>query len=404
MKRLATFLAIVTVSTLSVTVTAADWPQFRGPNGSASSPEINLPTGFSETSGLRWKVSLPGRGLASPVIVGNRAFVTSSSGQYDNHLHVICIDTATGAKLWHRELAATGSTTAHPDTCMAAPTPVADKSGVYTLFASGDLAAFDNDGTMRWYRSLVEDYPSITNQIGMASSLVLFGDKLIVPMDNAGESFLAAIDTKTGKNTWKVARPRDINWVTPLVRPLDGGKAEVLFLSPKELIAYDIDTGAKKWATKINGSIPTPTLVGDLLISPSGGVTVAKLGKDSLKEVWKSPKLQTGMSSPVFYEGFVYGTNSTGIVKCANAKTGEVVWEERVKGKFSSSPIAADGKLFVFNEAGVLTTIKLGATPEIIAESPTNERGQATPAISGGAIFLRGEKSLFCIGSKVPGN
>ena len=395
------FAIIITLLAVTGTTNAADWPQFRGPNGIATSPEINLPTGFSETSGLRWKVAIPGRGVASPVIVGSRAFVTSSSGKYDDHLHVICIDTASGAQLWHRQLAATGSTNAHPDTCMAAPTPVADQSRVYTLFASGDLAAFDNDGTLRWYRSLVEDYPTITNQIGMAASPVLFENKLIVPMDNAGDSFLAAIDTKTGKNLWKVPRIRDISWVTPLVRKLETGKAEVIFLSKIDLTAYDIETGAKKWTAKVNGSIPTPTLVGDLLISPSGGVTVAKLGADGLKEVWKSPKLQTGMSSPVYYDGFVYGTNSTGIVKCANAKTGDIVWEERVKGKFSASPIAADGKLYVFNEAGVLTTIKLGAMPEIIAESPTNERGQATPAISGGAIFLRGDKSLFCIGSKV---
>ena len=387
-----------TLTLLAALGVAADWPGFRG-TGTGASAEKNLPTGFSATSGLRWKVALPGRGVSGVVTHGGRVYVTASSGSRDDRLHVLCFDAATGARLWQRQLAATGSTAAHPDTCMAAPTPVADASGVYALFASGDVAAFDADGTLRWYRSLVGDYPTVTNQVGMASSPVLADGKLIVPMDNVGESFLAALDLTTGRNVWKTPRAKEMNWATPAVRSLADGGTEILFPG-RDLAAYDGATGAKKWSAKLPGGIASPTVSGDLFLMPGGGVTASKLGAGGVTELWKSPRLQTGMSSPVAYDGKVYGVTSAGVLLCVDAATGKVDWDFRVKGKFSASPVAADGKLYLFNEEGKLLAVKLGAEPELVAESATGERGQATPAVSGGAIFLRGDKSLFCVGSK----
>ena len=362
--------AIATFTLLAVISVAADWPGFRG-----------------SVSGV--------------VTHGERVYVTASSGPRDDRLHVLCFDAATGAKLWQRQLAATGSTAAHPDTCMAAPTPVADATGVYALFASGDVAAFDADGTLRWYRSLVGDYPTVTNQVGMASSPVLADGKLIVPMDNVGESFLAALDLATGRNVWKTARAKEMNWATPAVRTLPDGGSEILYPG-RDLAAYDAATGAKKWSAKLPGGIASPTVAGDLLLTPGGGLNASKLGAAGVTELWKSPRLQTGMSSPVAYEGKVYGVTSAGLLLCLDAATGKVQWDFRVKGKFSASPVAADGKLYLFNEEGKLLAIKFGAEPELLAESATGERGQATPAVSGGAIYLRGDKSLFCVGAKSP--
>jgi len=329
--------------------------------------------------------------------------VTASLGIRDDRLHVLCFDAGSGAKLWHRQLSATGSTACHLKTCMAAPTPVADESGVYALFATGDLAAFDADGTLRWYRSIVGDYPTVSNQVGMASSPIVYKNKLILPMDNAGESFLAAIDTKTGKNLWKTERPRVINWVTPLLRNHDG-KVEVLFGGGRELVAYDVDTGKPLWTAAATGTIPSPSLDGELLLVPSRGVTALKLTGTETTEAWKSARMNTGMSSPLIYQGRVYALNpSAGLVICADAKTGEVLWQERVKGPFSASPVAGDGKLYVLNETGTLTVLKLGDHPEVISHSSIDEEALATPAISGGAIFIRGSKTLYCVGSKLGG-
>jgi outer membrane protein assembly factor BamB len=284
---------------------------------------------------------------------------------------------------------------------MAAPTPVADETGVYALFATGDLACFDADGTLRWYRSLTGDYPTITNQVGMAASPVLVKDRLIVPMDNVGDSFLAAVDTRYGKNVWKVERKRDINWVTPVVRPV-GNTTEVLFDSPSGLTAYDAANGEKRWDYKLSrGSIPTAALDGDTLYLPLAGITALKLGdKGPVGEpVLKTKDVQPGMSSPLVYAGKIYATNGQGIVTCADAKTGKAVFKERLKGAFSASPVAGDGKVYCLNETGICTVLDAKAdTFEILASNELGEETLGTPAIAGGRLFIRTDKTLYAIG------
>jgi len=386
---------------LALPATGGEWPQFRGPNATGVSPETNLPTEWSKDKGIKWKAPLPARGVSCPVVVGDHVYITCSSGTRDDRLHVLCFDANTGKQLWHRQLKATGGTACHPKTCMAAPTPVADETGVYALFATGDLAAFDSDGTLRWYRSLVGDYPTITNQVGMAASPVLVKDKLIVPMDNAGESFLAAVDTKYGKNVWKAERPRDINWVTPIVRTV-GDATEVLFDGPSGLTAYDANSGEKRWTSKLaHGSIPTGVLNGDTLYAPVGGVTAFKLSAKGLEEtpVMKAKDVQPGMPSPLVYLGKVYATNGNGIVSCADAKTGKLLYKERVKGAYSASPIAADGKVYFLNETGLCTVIDGKAdTFEVLATNNLGEETLATPAIANARIYIRTDKAIYAIG------
>jgi outer membrane protein assembly factor BamB len=396
--------SILAVSlTLALTLPAfgGDWPQFKGANATGVSTEKNLPTEWGKDKGVKWKATLPARGVSSPVVFADRVYVTCSSGIRDDKLHVLCFDANTGKQLWHRQLKATGGTAAHPKSCMAAPTPVADESGVYALFATGDLAAFEPDGTLRWYRSLVGDYPNITNQVGMAASPVLVKDKLIVPMDNAGESFLAALDTKYGKNVWKVARPRDINWVTPLVRTV-GTTTEVLFDSPSGLAAYDLTSGEKRWGSNLTkGSIPTGVLDGDTLYMPVGGVTAIKLGAKGPEgdPIMKAKDVQPGMPSPLVYLGKVYAVNGTGIISCADTKTGKTLYKERVKGAFSASPVAGDGKVYFLNETGACTVIDGKSVEfEVLATNELGEEGLGTPAIANGRIYIRTDKAIYAIG------
>jgi outer membrane protein assembly factor BamB len=339
--------------------------------------------------------------VSSPVVAGGRVYVTCSSGTRDDRLHVLCFDAATGKQLWHRQLQATGGTACHPKTCMAANTPVADETGVYALFATADLAAFDADGTLRWYRSLVGDYPTITNQVGMAASPILVKDKLIVPMDNAGESFLAALDTKYGKNVWKTERKRDINWVTPVVREV-GDKTEVLFAGSDGLTAYDAASGEKRWNYKAGiNLIPTAALEGDTLYLPGGGVTKLKLTEKGVAEKpeWESKSVRPGMPSPLVYAGKVWAANGQGLISCADTKTGKEVFSERVKGAFSASPIAGDGKVYCLNETGACTVLDAKAAGfEILAVNELGEETLGTPAIANGVIFIRTDKTLFAIG------
>lgn len=392
---------LASVFVLIPAVGLANWAQFKGPNATGVSPEKNLPTEWSKATGQKWKAPLPTRGVSSPVVFGDRVYVTCSGGVRDDRLHVLCFDANTGKQLWHRQLQATGGTAAHPKSCMAANTPVADESGVYALFATGDLAAFDADGTLRWYRSLVGDYPTITNQVGMAASPILVKGRLIVPMDNAGESFLAAVDTKYGKNVWKAERPREINWVTPIVRTV-GETTEVLFDGPSGLSAYDAVSGEKRWTSKLSkGSIPTGVLDGDTLYSPVGGVTAFKLGAKGPEEtpLMKAKDVQPGMPSPLVYQGRVYATNGQGIVMCADAKSGKLLYKERVKGAFSASPIAGDGKVYLLNETGSCTVIDGTAdTFEILATNDLGEETLGTPAIAHGRLYIRTDKALYALG------
>lgn len=394
-------LIAATVLTLSGRVFAEPWPQFRGPNATGVSSDQNLPTEWSKTTGLKWKAPLPGRGVSSPIVFGDRVFVTCSSGTRDDKLHVLCFDAHTGQSLWHRTLKATGSTVAHKKTCMAANTPVADATGVYALFASGDCAAFDNDGTLRWYRSLVGDYPGITNQVGMAASPVLVGDRLIVPMDNAGESFLAALDTKYGKNVWKVERPREINWVTPLVRTV-GTTTEILLDGPTGLTAYDAATGQKRWSSQLTrGSIPTGVLDGQKLYMPIGGVTAFQLTATGVAEkpLLTAKEVRPGMPSPLLYRGKLFAANDNGIVMCADAKTGKTLYTERLKGAFSASPVAGDGKVYFLNETGICTVVDATAeTFEILAVNELGEETLGTPAIAHSRLYIRTDKTLYAIG------
>ena len=381
---------------------AEDWPQFRGGQGDGVSTEKGLPVNWSATEGHRWKVTLPARGVSSPVVANGRVYITCSSGTRDDRLHTLAYDANTGTLLWHRQLAATGGTLCHPMTCMAAPTPVADATGVYALFATGDMAAYDADGTLRWYRSFVGDYPTITNQVGAAASPILYEGKVIVPMDNAGESFLAALDSRTGKNLWKIARKREINWITPVVRKT-GGTPELLLPMGTELVAYNAETGEKIWSHAGDGGsgIPTPSAVDGVIYLPSRGVTALKTEGGKAKTLWKTPKLQTGMSSPLVYDGYVYGAGGGGLVAVADAKTGTIALNERLyKGKCSASPLAGDGKIYITNETGTTVVMKAGPSGEILATNDIGEETLATPAISGTAIYLRTKTTLYCIGSK----
>jgi outer membrane protein assembly factor BamB len=380
---------------------AGDWPQFRGPGGLGVSDEKGLPVKWSTTENVRWKAELPGRGVSSPVIASGRIYVTAASTYRDRRLHILCFDTSDGKKLWERQLAATGSTQCHPKTSMAAPTPVTDGRHVYALFATGDLAAFNRDGDLLWYRAFARDYPEITNQVGMAASPVLAGDTLLLPLENAGDSFALGVDVKTGRNRWKASRRRDINWVTPTIMNFRG-KTAALFQTAGEITAYDAANGEIIWSFKSNnlGSVPSPALADDLVIVPgTPSVALRVLSNGNTEVVWKSRKLKAAYASPVVYKDRIYALTDIG-VSCLDAASGQEIWRERLGHGFSASPIIADGKLYVAKEEGDTSVVELGDQPKILANNDLKEPLLATPAISNGAIYLRTEKHLYCIAAK----
>lgn len=404
MKGMSGLVFSVGLVTLAVALApAADWTQFRGPGGTGVSGETNLPVKWDKTEGLRYKVALPGRGVSNPVIAGGRVYVTASSGYRENRLHVLCFDEATGKKLWERSIKSTGNTGCHPMTCMAAPTPVTDGKAVYALFATADLVAIDREGTLLWYRSLVSDYPNIFNQVGMAASPVLAGKALIVPMENADDSFVAGLDVATGKNLWRLKRSKNINWVTPIV--LDqGGRTSVLFPMPGHTSAVDPMTGKVRWSLDEEGVsvIPSPSFKDGILYMPANrGLTAYKPGDLDSKpqRLWSIETFAGGFSSPICHADRIYGLTQANVVAVSTAD-GSEQGKVRIEGPFHASPVIADGKLYAVNNKGKTFVVALGKELEVLARNDLEDTILATPAIANGCIYLRSDNYLYCIGPR----
>jgi outer membrane protein assembly factor BamB len=384
---------------------AGDWPQFRGPGGTGSADETGLPETWSATDNVRWKADLPGRGLSSPVVAGGSVYLTACSGPRQERLYVLCFEAATGRRRWERQLWATGNTLCHPKTCMAAPTPVTDGERVYALFATGDLACFDAAGNLVWYRALVQDYPTVTNQVGMAASPVLWRDVLIVPLENLGDSCILGLDKLTGVNQWKDTRDRDINWVTPLLIHR-GGREEVVVQSAKELTAYDPQTGSRRWDVRpaALATIPSPVAGGDTVLLSGPRFQCLRLPEDGGRPevVWQSARLKSGYVTPLCYRGRLYTVNPMSMLVCADPATGKVLWQERLplEGEVSASPVAADGKVYVTDERGATAVVAVGDRPRVLATNELGEGVLATTALAEGAIYLRSDRHLFCVGPK----
>ncbi len=383
-------------------VVAGEWRGFRGSGGTAVSQEKDLPIKWSKDEGLRYKVALPGRGLSNPVIAGGRIFVTACSGYRERRLHVLCFDEASGKKRWERQFTATGITSCHPMTNMAAPTPVTDGKSVYALFATGDLAALDRDGALLWYRSLVGDYPNITNQVGMAASPALVGNVLLLPMENAGDSFVAGLDTRTGKNLWKVKRERDINWVSPLPLP-SAGKPAVLFQSGNEATALEVATGKVLWSLPEKGlsTIPSPAQGKGMVFLTGGPLRAVRppTNGGTPEVVWQAAGVLGGFASPVYHDGRVYTLTGVAVV-CLDAASGKQVWRQRIEGPFDASPIVAGGRLYAVNRKGRTFVVELGEKPKVLARNDLDDTILATPAVANGCVYLRSDKYLYCVGAK----
>lgn len=382
---------------------AADWNQFRGPQGNGISQETGLPVKWDAQQGIAWKADLPGKGLSTPIVVGNTVYVTACSEREGSRLHVLAFDAKKGKELWRRSIIATGGTACHPKTNMAAPTPVASDKGVVALFATADLVAFSPEGDLLWCRSLVGEDPRITNQVGMASSLAMAQDTVLVEMETAASSFICGLDFATGREKWRHPRGKGVNWTSPMVVNHKGTML-ALFLAPSGLTACDPATGKILWnyAETPGASIPSPTVGEEMIYSPGNPLVALKAAPTGVNPevAWKSNKGIGTYCSPVVYQGKLYGVSSVGI-NCLDAATGKELWTHRVKGPFAGSPVAADGKIYLVTEEGVTVVLKAGTDqPEVLANNKLGETILCNPSISGGKIFMRSDSTLWCIGAK----
>lgn len=391
---MAMFLGMLSVASS----TQADWLQFRGPRSSGVAPTADLPTVLSSES-IKWSIDLPGRGLSSPLVIGDNVIVTAASGPDQSQLHIICLSAKDGSKRWDRRFWATGRTMTHPKTCVAAPTPVSDGKYIYATYSSNDLFCLDLKGNLVWLRGLTHDYPNASNSLGMSSSLLLVDGVLIAQVESDAQSFTAGIDSKTGKNLWKVDRPKAANWTSPIAMK-QAGREVALIQASTGVTAYEPRTGKKLWEYKGGAStIPSSTVAGDLLFSPSNGTTALRPvpGEDEPKQVWRRPSMRPGTASAVVVGKHVHVVNGAGVITAATMNDGETVWRTRTTGPYSATPVATGTHMYLVNEKGSLQVVKLGKEGSVVGQLDLNETILGSPAISGNAMFIRSDGHLWKI-------
>ncbi len=396
MKLLALFLIAAT------TVHAADWRQFRGPNGNGAANEAQVPTVLNASNSIAWKINLPGKGLSSPIIVGDRVFVTCSSGLKEQRLHVICYNAAGGTKLWERQFWATGRTMCHEKIAVAAPTPVSDGKYIAAIFSSNDIVCLDLDGNLIWFRGLGRDYPNASNSLGMSSSLLIAGGVVVAQVESQSEAFTVGLELETGLNRWKLERARGANWTSPVLLQTKSA-ALVALQSSKGLAAIDPATGRIIWNyTNSASSTPSSTADGARLFIPSQGLTALEFDSTNAepKQLWRSGQLRPGTPSPAVLGGKIFTMNDGGVLTCGNATTGDRLWQLRLKGPFSASPVVAGQFLYCVNEKGLAQVVDTTKPEgEVVSELDLGEMVLSTPSIANGAIYFRSNGQLWKIGS-----
>jgi outer membrane protein assembly factor BamB len=424
----------------------SDWPSFRGPRASGVADGTNPPLVWNveNGAGIAWKTPVPGMAHSSPIVKGNRIYLTTAIssrgetafqfplvGEMDrrsdlskHQFRVLSIDVKTGAMVWDTlALEAEPRVARHPHSSYAAATPATDGNTLVAFFGSEGLYAFDLEGKLLWKRDLGSldqgafDVPDYT--WGYASSPVIYKNLAIVQCDQQKGSFIAAFDLASGKEVWRTDRDGLPSWSTPGIYESERG-AELVANGTKQIRGYDPATGAELW--RIEGtsmiSVPTPFVAHDLIyvatgyyryqqpiyaIRPGarGTITLAEGVAASDAIAWSQPKGAPYLTTPLVYGDYFYAVAGNGVLTCYHARTGERVYQERLGAGsyFSSSPVAADGRIYFANEDGGVFVVKAGPEFELLATNDMGEVTMATPALAPGLIVYRTLTGLIAIGA-----
>jgi outer membrane protein assembly factor BamB len=425
------------------TAYADDWPHWRGPAASGVAPDASVPTKWTATENIAWKAAIAGVGMSTPIVSGDSIFVTSQIGagisregprlvqsgnaaelgerplgsgravaSGDKTIFLVeAFARADGRKRWERRIEAEGTLTpTHEKHNLATPSPVTDGTLVFALFGTGQLAALNRDGSIAWQRHLGKEYSAFDIQWGHGSSPIVFGDTVILLCDHPSASYLVALDKRTGKERWKADRGKGrSSYSTPLIVNTASG-AELIVNSSERLDAYDPRTGALLWHLGDANRFPVPSPVfHDGVIYASRGyrsgpyMAIRPGGRGDVSTthvVWSVPTGAPYCSSLLYYDGIVYMANDVGVLTAVDAATGKRVWQERVDGIFSASPVGAGGHVYFASEDGDTVVVKAGRTPQVVGRNDVGERMLASPAVSDGRLYLRTDDHLIAIGGR----
>ena len=383
------------------------WSRWRGPSGQGLVEGTGYPDRWSATDNVVWRTNVPGSGNSSPIVWGDRIFLTSGRTG-GRRLSILAFRRSDGELLWETDVAPGGREYVHPKNGPAAATPVTDGERVYASFGSRGLVAVDFDGNRLWHAEVGQ----IDNYHGPAGSPLLYRDRVIVYQDQRGGGFVAAYDTRSGAQVWRTARGASVGWGTPVAIRV-GDHDELIVSSQRTVNAYDPDTGAELWRCGGNNFevIPTPVVEAGLVFCTSGraGPTLAIRpgGSGDVTEThvaWTTSRGSPFVPSPLAHDGYLYTINDmASIVTCFRAATGEVLWQGRlgraVREGFSASPILVDGKVFFTSDDGMTFVLRAGPEFELLHTNDIGARTLASPALVDGHWYIRTVDELIAIGS-----
>ncbi len=424
------------------------WPGFRGPSASGVADGQHLPDTWNVATGanIRWKIPVPGLAHSSPIVSGDRIFVTSavssrkdvtfkpglygegtaSEDRTSQQWLVMALDRLTGNTVWRRTAyEGVPKEKRHIKATYANATPFTDGRYVVAFFGSQGLYAFDMAGRPVWQKDLgvldtgAYDLPEY--EWGTASSPIIYKDLVIVQCDTQNESFVMASDVKTGKTVWKTVRKELPSWGTPTVFQSErGGPAELVTNASNFIRGYNPDTGAERW--RLGGSskitAPTPIFSKDLVIvasgrgperpifaikpGGSGDITPAADAASSAHVTWRKTGRGSYMPTPLIYGDILYVLGNAGLFDAYDLTTGAEIYRQRLEhggSGFSASPVAADGRIYLSSEDGDIFVVRSGRTFALLAKNAMGEPLMSTPALAGGMMIVRGERQLFAIGT-----
>jgi len=413
-----------------------NWPQWRGTGGSGISTETGVPLEWSESKNIAWKTAIPGRGHSSPIVWGDRVFLTTSIEgpivpgaeavrhyrRGEEYLHpdsvganhsytmkLFCLDLKSGRVRWEKTVyEGTVHDNRHKKNTYASATPATDGRFVYLSFEAEGVYCYDFDGKRIWKTSLGK---IAKGGMGPGTSPVLYENLVILQCDQEyGEgSFIAAVDKKTGKEVWRVSRDQRRSWATPLLIKT-AQRTEMVTSGPNKIISYDPGTGRELWSAPgvVSNPIPSPVAGQGLVFVTAGSDTkrafAIRLGGSgdlagTSNLVWSYDKGTAYVPSPILYNDYLYLVTDAGAITCIEAGTGKVIYQTRIPmaARFTASPVAFEGKILFVSEDGDSFILKGGPTPEILNANALGEPVYASPAIVPGRILIRGQDNLYCI-------
>ncbi len=420
------FLTLLAVSCCS----AENWPQYRGPSGQGHSSEIHVPWQWSSDSNLVWKVQTGVDGWSSPIVWGNRVFLTGTRAAGAS-CHVLCLDAKSGSVIWDTHVFDQVTRRKEGKNSYATPTPTTDGERIYSVFGDGSMVAVDFKGSVVWTHRSVEFY----SRHGLSSSPVVRDGILVMAYDGSNrvtaagnfpnvsndeklgwqipwdKAFVVGVDAKTGRELWRTPRGKSrVSHLTPLF-VTEQGKTQVISCAGDAAQGFDLKTGARIWTAYNQGEgvTPNPALGDGLLFTSSGfektTLRAFKLGGEgdvSASHVaWEQRKGCPTQPALLHLKPHLHTITDGGIAHCYRATTGEILYSERVGGNFCTSPLYANGRIYFLAEDGVTTVVAEGPEFRILSRNSLNgERAQASMAVSEGKVFIRTEKTLWCIGNR----